>query len=116
ALLDAGADPNAGKEVPLWEAIDDGDARAVKILLDHGARPDGLRVKEGRTPLHEAVARAYRDIAEALLEAGADVTKKDANGRTPRELAEFTEQDGMASLILSYEKRGAVQVGPGEGE
>ena len=41
----------------------------------------------GQTPLHHAVAEGHGDTAVALLKAGAEMDKKDSEGKLPLELA-----------------------------
>lgn len=97
-LLGAGADPNtlAGRGgTPLHFAVrynkylgDNGNSRknpVVRILIDAGATVDA-RTAEGRTPLHDA---AYNiQLANSLLEAGADPHALDEDWETPWDLVQ----------------------------
>lgn len=96
-LDDRGADPLLGiGTTPLIRAAKAGDTAAIELLLDHGALPD-LPQAEGVTPLMAAAGLMFLPIdtrgryvteaeavasIERLLEAGADVDRKDALGRT----------------------------------
>ena len=90
ALLDAGADPNGLTEgdaallVPIVSATADGNLGIVRLLLEQGANPNyydngyvndelSERFEEYqlRTSLDWARLLGYKDIEEALLEAGA---------------------------------------------
>ena len=115
-LLAAGADPDAGdkyKTPVLWEAAANGDARTVKLLMDHGCAVDapaggtcipiegaaawgtkevmelfvarGVDVK-GRKPsllLLAAANRKHPDVIQCLLDKGMDANARDENGKGP---------------------------------
>ena len=104
ALLEAGADPNiedrAGR-LPLHWAAARGHAAAARTLLQAGARPAG-QDKDGFTPLHRCcqeeppakgekeeeseeerqarLDRAKAEVAELLLEHGADTACRERQG------------------------------------
>jgi len=109
-LVEAGADVNAGGWPPLCEAVDYENTAIAEYLIDHGANvnaPQGwgplqeaatfsiemvkLLVARGadintrRYPaLHTALSRAkHREMAEFLIQNGADVNAKNASGNTP---------------------------------
>ena len=67
--LDVNADPGDNPSL-LFLAVDDNQAAIVKLLLAHGAN---VRQKTswGDMPLKRACWRGYRDIADALIQAGA---------------------------------------------
>ena len=46
------------------------------------------------TALHGAAARGFNDVVKFLAERGADLQAKDANGRTPLDLAKGTGAAG----------------------
>lgn len=60
----------------MWEAVRQGDAAAVKSLLDKGADVNA-RFRYGSTALFKAAERGNADIVKLLLERGADATVKD---------------------------------------
>mgnify|MGYP000096003847 CR=1 FL=1 len=61
-----------------------GCAEVVKILVDAGADLNAQLKSDGRTPLHfAAVLESRLDAAIELINAGADVTLTDNEGRTP---------------------------------
>ena len=76
----------------------------VGVLLEQGADPDSRqgRDKKNRVPLIEAVRASNREIAAALLSAGATV---DIRGGIPKVtalmLAAKSGDEGMAELLLS---------------
>lgn len=73
---------------PLWEAVIYQKVALVEILLEHGANTEAKVKKDGRTVLCYMVglkrpSDAVRMIISKLLEYGADVNARDANGQTP---------------------------------
>ena len=62
---------------------------------------NNINIKDeyGRTPLHFAARYENEEIAEILIEAGADVNIKDKDGQTPLYYAESKE---VKALLKSY--------------
>lgn len=89
-LADEGKDlegrEGRAQNTALHLAVRDGNAEAVKALLECGANCDP-RNAMGITPLHDAAKAGNRDIAELLLTAGADPLAVARNGDTPFLLA-----------------------------
>jgi bla regulator protein blaR1 len=76
-LLDAGADRDTivpGDENPLMQAAWHGHADVVRFLLDRGADANARAFEDGeiRTPLILARRGGYEDIAQMLVDAGAE--------------------------------------------
>ena len=65
--------PGAPGWTGLHEAAKAGHAGAVRLLLEHGADPNAREAGDNTYPLHWAAARADREIATVLLDAGGDV-------------------------------------------
>lgn len=115
-LLDQGVppdtrDPDTG-ETLLYVASSEGDHESVRVLLAHGADAT-LTSRELSTPLHAAAGGSYFLVAEALLEAGADIHAVDSEGMTP--LATCVAQDNLSrcddentTLVDSYCKEFAI--------
>ena len=104
ALLEAGADVHARQEdgpTPLHDAA---TAEVVALLLEAGAdlearaRYWGWRQPNGRdmTPLHVAAKRGNAAVFMALLDAGADPSALDVEGKTPLDHAR--EQKALKEL------------------
>jgi ankyrin repeat protein len=93
--------------LPLHIAATYGHAKCMRILLAHGANPNGA-VKLGYTPLHWALTKK---VAELLLDAGAEIDHTADCGRTPLWAAFFSgsvdrvdkikESKEIASLLLA---------------
>eukprot|EP00741_Cyanophora_paradoxa_P021259 tig00021348_g20519.t1 len=58
----------------------------LEYLLERGASPNA-QDKWGTTPLHEACGNHHEAVALRLLAAGADLSLKNADGRTPLDVA-----------------------------
>jgi len=59
----------------------------------------------GQTPLHVLTYNASRDMTEAievLLEYGADVNAKNADGNTPLHIAGLTSAREVVNLLVSH--------------
>jgi ankyrin repeat protein len=99
AMLDDGAktevtSPDEVEWTPLGAAVSGNNARAVEILLKHGANPN-FHNRNGVTPLHRAVYDLVDGkIFELLLAGGANPNVRTGNGRTPLdELNARTDQN-----------------------
>jgi ankyrin repeat protein len=107
-LLDADADLigtySEDGYTPLHFAafFDCGDA--VRLLLDRGADVAAVSRNDMEVqPLHSAVAANSREVAAALLIAGADPNAKQQGGFTPLMGAEQNESEGdMVRLLMDH--------------
>lgn len=111
-LLERGADVNAlddDDQTPLHLATYFLRAKMVLVLLNAGANASAKNA-QGQTPLHlmskclyEAhVAGDVIDVAQLLLDHGADVNAQDKNHATPSDLASYHRRMKLASLLLHY--------------
>ena len=74
---------------------------AIPRLLELGF---GIEGRDGRTPLHHAAADGRLDLIRLLIDAGADVTTRDAVYKaTPREWAAFFNRSEAVELLTSRE-------------
>jgi ankyrin repeat protein len=84
---------------PLFHASWRGRTAAVAALIELGAD-----VKQPG-PLHRAAFHNFPQIARLLLDAGADPSQVDENGRTPREAAEQSKSLAVLSLLDEFEAK-----------
>jgi ankyrin repeat protein len=106
ALLraDAGAlrRENACGWSPLFLAVREGRAEAVRLLLGAGAAVNSPEEK-GETPLHAAAARGDAGVVRLLLRAGADVRRRAyGDGPEPLHLAAEGGNAKAAELLLAH--------------
>jgi len=106
-LLRAGAEPNAalpGGETPVMTASRVGSIASVKALLERGANVDAPDARRGQTALMWAAAEGHADVAEALVNAGADVRLRLSSGFSP---LLFAIREGRSSVVRVLLKAGA---------
>ena len=71
-------------------------------LLEHGADPDPVFAANGETPLHVVAQRCDIILAEALVQRGADISRRRADGRTPYGVAELNGNGAVADWLRSH--------------
>lgn len=79
-------------------AVQEGNAEAVKLFLDAGMSPDAE--EDGRTALIEAARRGHSDLALTLIDAGADVNAKDSYGVSALMFATITGSEEVITKLL----------------
>ena len=104
---------------PLHLAAENGSKEVVKLLIKYGANVNAYGavsvpvtatlhvfaprvIKISKTPLHIAVERGYKDIAELLIKHGADVNAKDRYGETPLHYAARVGRRDIAELLIKH--------------
>jgi len=105
-LLQSHADPNAPmtqgnsqSETPLQYAAEQGNLRIASILISSGAQVnDGGRT--ARSPLHYAVGRL--DVMRLLIEKGAAVDARDAEGASPLDDAVWRGSIDAAAILIAH--------------
>ena len=87
-------------DTSLIDAVRQGDAAAVRTVLEDGAAVD-TRQPDGATALHWASRLDRLDLARLLLAAGADPTAANAFDVTPLSLAAVNGSAEMISTLLA---------------
>ncbi|KAF6035297.1 PPP1R27 [Bugula neritina] len=89
---------NSAGLTALHQAVLDGNFKAVRLLLKHGA--DVNKVDEDSwTPLHAACAEGQADIARYLLKQGADPSILTDDGERPIDLCDHTDMPTIRVLL-----------------
>jgi ankyrin repeat protein len=82
-------------------SVKEGCRNTAIRLIEAGYDISGRYLERRRAPLHYAAEQGYRDVAVALLSAGAPATTYDRDGKTPLHLAAAGGHDGCVELLLS---------------
>ncbi|EED77701.1 predicted protein, partial [Postia placenta Mad-698-R] len=94
-----------GATVRFFKAVATGDRQAITALVQEDAQHLDRRDHVGRTPLQVAVLSRAVDIACDLIEAGARLTPRIADGRTALHLA---AQLNLADVVRKMLERSAI--------
>ncbi|AIE85790.1 globin [Fimbriimonas ginsengisoli Gsoil 348] len=109
-LLEFGAEietSDTGGHNPLYRVANgsgnEADGRAaLELLIAHGANVNQVTGVGGMTPLHMSARRGTVAIAEALLEAGANIEARDSNGETPLRRAVNCGKEDVVRLLVAH--------------
>jgi tankyrase len=71
----------------LHNACSFGHAEVVRLLIDAGSSVND-HDRWGYTPIHEAAIKGKADVCIVLLQVGADCLARNADSKTPLDLAE----------------------------
>ncbi len=82
------------------------NAAGPRWLLEHGADPNLAWGPDGEAPLHLAARRWDVPMVASLVEHGADIELRRADGRTPRTIAELNGNHEVAAWLAAH---GAVE-------
>jgi len=74
----------------------------VQWLLEHGADADPVFAANGETPLHVAAQQWDVALVEALVQRGADVSRRRTDGRTPYAVAELNGNREVADWLRAH--------------
>ena len=92
-----------GKRGPrmLHQAVRDRDIKQIQVLLSEG---NSVNEKDwlGYAPLHWAVYFGYADVAELLLDSGANPNLMSDTGRTPLEITKAMDYELIADLLCKH--------------
>ncbi|MDX8291171.1 M48 family metallopeptidase [Metabacillus indicus] len=72
----------------------------IALLLENGANPD-LMSEEGDIATVDIISLGNIDLANLLIEKGADIHKEDGYGQTPLTMAVYYEDAAMVELLLN---------------
>ncbi|HNW34255.1 MAG TPA: ankyrin repeat domain-containing protein, partial [Candidatus Ozemobacteraceae bacterium] len=106
ALIEEGASPGMNGGILLHVAE---SPEMVKLLIKSGV-PVEAAGKDGRSPLHSAVARRHPNVAIALLESGADPNHRADDGTTPFRLVQDANEDFLKPLRELMKQRGGIAI------
>lgn len=101
-LAKNGGDVNAVNQAgrtPLYSAVQANHLQAVQALIKHKANPNAKIGQSRETVLHLACSSGRFQIAEALLEGGADPKVRDADGKTPGDYAKAKGDKALVKLL-----------------
>ena len=82
-------------------AVQLGNIEAVKQHLNDGTEVNA-KSGTGRTPLHLAAFKDYKEIVKLLIESGADVNAKDMDDATPLDYAMSEGEKETAELLRKH--------------
>ncbi|KAF0920068.1 hypothetical protein E2562_032758 [Oryza meyeriana var. granulata] len=103
-LVEGGADLSSGDtSLYAFIAVEESNTELLNDIIRYGGDVNRAR-RDGTTALHRAVCDGNVQMAELLLEHGADIDKQDSNGWTPRALA---DQQGHDEIQLLFRSRKA---------
>ena len=107
-LLKVGADPKAKDKAghdPLYCVANErsraGGGEVVRALVRAGADTNALGGVKDVSALHMAARRGNVEVAEALLDCGADLEARDSKGETPLRRAVNCGKTEVAALLLA---------------
>lgn len=104
ALLRAGVDIEVRDSrgyTPLVIASYNGQESTTALLLAEGALPDGADDAQGNSALMGVAFKGYEAIARLLIEAGADVNRRNSVGQTALMTATLFGQTEIVDLLLA---------------
>ncbi len=101
ALVDAGADVNAGfpNDKPILVAASSGSIDVIKYLISLPKVNINQRDNGSYTPLWYASFKGHLTVVQALVEAKADLTIKGFDGNTPLSIAKEKKHEAIAQYL-----------------
>jgi ankyrin repeat protein len=107
ALLDAGADVNIatnGGNTALQEAALQGNPEITKLLLERKAEINAVNQWNETALIVCGLKSGSAEVAQLLLNAGADTTVKDVDGITAQEMAEKTGNLAVLNVLKGIDR------------
>jgi ankyrin repeat protein len=97
-----GANPNArrGADTALIMAVREKYYEMMRLLLEHGAYPNGKSLPDQATAVMIASSNGDETALALLLEFGADVNLTDKQGRTPLMKAASTRKSRVVRILI----------------
>ncbi|EPE31806.1 Ankyrin repeat-containing protein [Glarea lozoyensis ATCC 20868] len=92
---------DAERNTPLSLASQEGNARAVELLLKNGALTE-LEGQYGKGPLMQAVVHNKQDVARRLLQAGASIDRDTCEGHDGAIHVAIKTDQNLVKLLLEY--------------
>jgi ankyrin repeat protein len=106
-LVEHGSDPNAptrhGK-TPFTAAVQNGNIELIKYFLTLGVDVN-QQDEAGNAPLHYAILERHKDVAELLLEKGANARApyhREKETESPVALARRLKDERMATMLVAH--------------
>lgn len=97
-LLLNGADPNSA----MRNVSVKGDLDRLKVLIDHGADINRPTSDFSLTPLQLAACHGHADVAQYMIENGADIYAKSLGGKTLIERVRSEGHHAIADFMVSF--------------
>ncbi|KAI9371404.1 ankyrin repeat-containing domain protein [Aspergillus egyptiacus] len=94
-------------QLALHRAAAIGSTPIINLLLKEGRSPVNATDSDGLTALHHAISEGHGDAAITLLKAGAEVDKKDSEGRLAIDMAPDMK---VRSYILQAAEREGIEL------
>lgn len=95
------ATPAVASDQQLFEAIEEGKELVAEGLVIRKRANVNARNADGDTPLHRAVEKGMRGLAEVLLKHGSNARARAKSGETPLHLAALHSEPAYLDMLLA---------------